>query len=147
MGIGDYPCGSGPCGFDPVSAISARNTEVAAIPYYDPSIRGFALQTNGDLKTVHPVIQEASFALGIALGSIPAAPKVGLNVKRIKATRPADILTVCKDEVNVALARLLEAGDIRVNDVRAEARWGRVGLEVDIVNLRDQSTTTLTGVL
>lgn len=140
MGIGDHSCGEGPCGFDPSPSTSVRVVGTNAIPYYDPEIRGFALATTGDLVSVHPVIQQASFFLGVALGSIPAAPDVGLNIKRIKAARSEDILVVCRDEVNIALARPIAAGDVRVVEVRAEAKGGRVGMEVDIMNLRDRTS-------
>lgn len=148
MGIGDYPCGVGPCGFDPVGGVSARSTNAAAIPYYDPSVRGFATLADGDLRDVHPVVQEASFALGVELGSIPAAPRVGLNVNRIKAARTADVQRVAEDEVNIALRALLDAGDIRVQRVVTFARGGAIRMDTEIVNLRDPNRrpVTITGV-
>lgn len=140
MGIGDHPCGVGPCGFDPVGAPSERLTTPAAIPYYDPAIRGLPILANGDLASAHPVIQEASLAIGVALGSIPATPGLGLNVKRILAARRDDVPQVALDEVNVALKRLIDAGDVRVIRVQAEARNGRVAMDTEIANLRDPSS-------
>lgn len=148
MGIGSYPCGVGPCGFDPVAAPTARTTLTSAIPYYDPSIRGFATLSNGDLRSVHPVIQEASFALGVPVGSIPSTPNVGLNVKRILAATADTLQRVAEDEVNVALRRLLDAKDILVKRVVTERRGGYVRMDVEIVNLRDpgSDTSTIRGV-
>lgn len=147
MGIGDHPCGVGPCGFAPVGAPTVRSTATAAIPYYDPSVRGFATLADGDLRDVHPVVQEASFALGVELGTIPAARFVGLNVKRIKAQRTEDVQRVAEDEVNVALRRLLDAGDVRVLRVLTIARGGAIRMETEIVNLREPNdSVTITGV-
>ena len=137
MGLGSYACGVGPCGHDPVASPSTRSTAASAIPYYDPLIRGFATTSDGDLVSVHPVVQEASFALGVALGSIPSAPTVGLNIRRIKSARSADVPIVARDEVEVALKRLIDAGDIQIVRVTASAAWGRVLMETEFVNLRD----------
>jgi len=140
MGIGDHPCGVGPCGFAPVGAPTVRSTATAAIPYYDPAIRGLPILANGDLATAHPVIQEASLAIGVVLGSIPAAPTVGLNVKRILQARREDVPQVATDEVNVALKRLIDAGDVRVIRVTAIAYPTRVAMDTEIANLRDPAS-------
>lgn len=137
MGIGSYPCGTGPCGHDPVAAPSARVVGVSAVPYYDPAIRGFKVGSDGDLVSVHPVIQQAAFALGLELGSIPATPRLGLDRKRILKARAEDVQRTAEDAVNVALKRLLDAGDVRVERVITERKWGRVAMDVEIVNLRD----------
>lgn len=139
MGIGDYPCGNGPCGHDPVAAPSARVVGTSAIPYYDPTVRGFKVDTNGDLVSVHPVIQEAAFALGVELGSIPATPRLGLDRRRILKARREDVQRTAEDAVSVALKRLLDRGDIAVVRVVTERQYGRVAMDVEIVNLRDPS--------
>lgn len=140
MALGSFACGIGPCGFAPVGAITERISGAAAIPYYDPAIRGLPLLANGDLATAHPIIQEASLALGVVLGSIPATPGLGLNVKRILRARRAEVQQVATDEVNVALKRLIDAGDIRVVRVAAFSRDGRVAMDTEIANLRDPSS-------
>jgi hypothetical protein len=149
MGIGSYPCGTGPCGFDPVAAPSARETLAGSIPYYDPAVRGFATLSNGDLRSVHPVIQEASFSLGVKLGDIPSAPTVGLNVKRILTASADSLQRVAEDEVAIALRRLLDAKDLVVKRVQTARSSGYVQMEVEIVNLRDpgNGNTTIRGVL
>ena len=138
MGAGAYAFGLGPFGFDPVAAWTVRSTAHAVTPLYDPYTRDFPFRpTGGDFIDVHGVVQEACIALGIRKGSLAAAPKLGLDFKRIKNTRAADIPAVCKDEVERTLSRLVERKDLRIKAIRAEAAGGRVGLEVDIINLRD----------
>ena len=150
MGAGTYAFGLGPFGFDPVQPPTTRSTAPVVTPLYDPFTRDFQFRpTGGDFIDVHGVVQEACIALGIAKGSLAAAPKLGLDFKRIKNTRSADIPSVCKVEVERALSRLIERKDLRIKALRAEASGGRVGLEVDIINLRDPSnegaTVTLKG--
>lgn len=144
MGAGTYAAGVGPAGFDPVGAWTVRSTSPAVTPLFDPYTRDFPFApTGGDFLAVHVVVQEACLALGIPLGSMASAPKLGIDVKRIRSTRAADIPAVCRDEVERCLSRLIERKDLRIKEIRAEAGGGRVGLEVDIVNLRDPENAGL----
>lgn len=154
MGAGSYAAGLGPAGYDPVAAPSTRTADAVAIPLYDPKIKGYPYAPEGDdglcqLVDVHPVMQEVSLALGLGKGTIKSLPGLGINIKRIRNTRSADIPEVVRDEVNRALESLIAAKDILLREVRSEAKNGRVGFEADVVNLRDprseRPVTTLRG--
>ncbi len=145
MGYGDYPFGSGPFGYDPVANPTSRATSTEPFPLFDPYTQGYPFDpSGGELISVHPVMQSAALSLGIALGSVPAVPGLGINVKRIRKARAADVPQVFTDEVGVCLAHLTTAGLIEIVKAVATASNGTVTGQVELRNLADPTASTAT---
>lgn len=140
MGFGSYPFGTGPFGYDPVTgaAIPARVT--APTPIYDPATKTYPSAADGTLIDNHPVVLEVSLALGIRAGAIPSLASFGLRTERIRKARREELQQVAQDEVELALARLIERGDVALVSVVATTKPGIVKLEVQFRNLRDPGT-------
>ena len=140
MGFGSYPFGVGPFGYDPVTGAVIPAKVAAPTPIYDPSTRTFPLTADGTLADNHPVVLEVSLALGIRAGSIPSLVSFGLRTERIRKARREELQQTAQGEVELALSRLIERGDVALVSVVATAKSGIVQLEVVFRNLRDPET-------
>jgi hypothetical protein len=146
MGIGNSPCGVGPCGHDAVAAASARTVQLPPTVLLDPTTRSWRTE-NGAIVTGDPVLQEATLALCIELGSIPSDPERGIDVQAIRRARPAELERVVLDKVTRALRRPLAAKELVLLGVVVASTPGRVGFDVSVMLPRDPSSrTTIRGV-
>lgn len=136
-GAGAYPAGIGPAGYSPVPDASGRPVAVPIAAFYDPALRGFPFDDNGEIVGVHPVDQEAALRVTIPLGSLRSSPLVGINWARIRLASGAALQRTIDDEVRTALRTLVNAGDVKINGspLLPEA-FGRPLFLVDYVNLR-----------
>lgn len=140
MGFGSYPFGAGPFGYDPVTGAVIPAKVAAPTPIYDPATKTFPLAADGTLADNHPVVLEVSLALGIRAGSIPSLASFGLRTERIRNARRDELQRTAEDEVELALSRLIERGDVELVSVTATAKAGVIRLEVVFRNLRDPET-------
>ena len=140
MGFGSYPFGKGPFGYDPVTGAAIPPRVTAPTPIYDPATKTFPSASDGSLIDNHPVVLEVSLALGIRAGAIPSLASFGLRTERIRKARRDELQQVAQGEVELALARLIERGDVALESVVASAKSGIVQLEVKFRNLRDPGT-------
>lgn len=140
MGFGSYPFGVGPFGYDPVTAAVIPAKVSAPTPVYDPATKTFPFAADGTLADNHPVVLEVSLALGIRAGSIPSLVSLGLRAERIRNARRDELQRTAEDEVELALSRLIERGDVELVSVTATVKSGAIRLEVVFRNLRDPET-------
>jgi hypothetical protein len=126
-GMGYGLMGFGPMGFDdvtPVTPITPIASQMPALPplpaarFWDATTKGFIQNADGTFQGVHPVDQMVQMLLTIEQGTVPALGKVGQRYRQRLQGVPANkALNVVKDETNVALAPLLQAGDITILSV------------------------------
>lgn len=136
MALGDYAAGEGPCGFDPRVTTDRTAPVVPKAILIDLVTRRTLFDSNGYARAMDPVDQEVALSIGIEKGAITSAPNTGLDVQRILRASDAALLTTATDAVNVAVARPLARGDIRILAVNVERREGRVLILCDYYNVR-----------
>lgn len=136
-GAGAYPAGIGPAGFDPADETDAKAQPLPVAAFYDPALRGFPINDDGEVIGVHPVDQEVAIRTTIPKGSLKCAPNVGIDWARIRRASKATMLRDIEDEVRTTLKPLIDAGDIRLDSVTLwpEAA-GRPLFFVDYFNVR-----------
>jgi len=84
MALGDYGCGVGPCGFDPVVETVARAfARAPTAQEFDGATRDFPLEADGNFRALHPVDQGVALSMCIRKRSIPSAPDVGNTIHEI----------------------------------------------------------------
>lgn len=140
MGLGQYPCGVGPCGLDPLPAASAARSVVApSALMFDGASRDFPLNpATGRYYGVTPVAQRVELALLIALGKVPAVPTLGIQLANIVPVTGPKLQTDVETAVNTALATPLQRGDIAILTIRGtSAIRGRITVYVRFQDLRD----------
>jgi hypothetical protein len=137
MPAGSSPAGTGVAGHDPVPPDPLRSSPRAGALYFELFERVFPFADEGDAILTHPVDQAVALAVGIHLGSVAAAPNLGVDFQRLKRTSAAAMQSAVTDVVRTALRALIDAGDIAFlgAPLMPEAR-GRPWFFVDYTNLR-----------
>jgi hypothetical protein len=139
MGAGDEEAGSGLAGVDsPVTSLRATGSLATAL-LFDLSSKSTLVDADGFARVMDPTDQEVLFCLCVQRRSLPSSPDVGMDYDRIARASKATLQRLAEDEVNVALVRPLERGDVRVLEVHVTRSGGRVSLLVDYVNLRTRA--------
>lgn len=137
MSAASLPAGFGLAGFNSpvIDEVAALLRPVSA--YYDPDLREFVLDDGGQFTNVHPVDQEVSLRLGVALGTLAGSPNVGLDVASLKRASAESMQAAVNDAVQTALADLVDRGDIELlgSPLMPDAA-GRPFFFVDYRNLR-----------
>lgn len=140
MGLGQFPAGVGPYGFDPVPDPTPVTpaTEMQSA-YFDLGLRDVPLDDDGNLKQMHPVDQAMQLAIGMRTGTFKARPTDGIKLAELQRLAPARRLATVITKVNAAANDLIKNGDVRIElvelidqDVR-----GRLFFVVHYFNLRD----------
>lgn len=111
-GAGAYPAGIGPAGFDPATDATATETPLPVAAFYDPSVKGFPLNDEGEAVGVHPVDQEVAIRVTVPKGSISCCPSVGISWSRLRTASRRTMQKVVDDEVRSALATMIADGSI-----------------------------------
>lgn len=148
--MGAFRMGSGPMGFDPlIFTTPAPPPPLNPARNWDAAIRAFDQLSDGTFLGVHPVDQMVQMLLTIEQGSVPALGNVGQRYRaRLLGAPPQQVPTIVLDETKVAIKQLLDAGDVALLGVTADASVkGRVLISVAYQNLRgptptDQRTAT-----
>lgn len=145
MGAGQYGCGVGPCGADPVYVPQSPSPVVPPRAVkYDPSVKGFVLtDANGNAIDVHPVDQMVAVRWTWEEGVSASSPTVGQRIRaRMAVSAPNKWLSIAVDEFNLAVADLVTAGDVKVLGVvqTVNPTNGAVVFVPSYVNLRDPNT-------
>ena len=115
--------------------------------WWDARQRTFTENPDGTSLFVHPVDQRVQLLITIEQGAIPSLGAVGQRYRQRLVGIPMNqIPTVVLDETKVALAALLNAGDILLYGVDTDASVrGAVKIRVRYKNLRlppTQGTTS-----
>lgn len=140
-GAGAYPAGEGYGGWDPDTGESTVRTKtLAAAPKFDPLTRRYELASTGGLADEHPVIARARHLLGLRRRGIASAPTVGIPIARMRIARPDQRQREAEDAVNIALAPLLAAGDVRIKSVTLSDPYNGT-FYTELVNLRAADAT------
>ena len=136
-GVGWFPAGIGPAGYDPVIPPDApRDVRPPAALQFDGQTRDFPLNATGFYKESHPVDQRVALALSISRGAIAAAPDVGNKLRTIRRVSPAVAETLAKQYIREALADLTAAKSIRVDQIKIDLSVpGRLMFAVTYLNL------------
>lgn len=146
LGLGWFPAGVGPAGYDPVIPPDApRRVRPPVALRYDGATRDFVLRADGFYAEIHPVDQKVSLAMCISRGAVAAVPGLGNKLRTIRRTTAAVATTLAKQYVREALADLLAAKSIALKDVTVQADVpGRLLVFVLYHNLELDETTTNT---
>jgi len=140
MGLGQYPCGIGPCGLDPLPAASAARSVVAPTALlFDGASRDFPINpATGRYYGVTSVAQRVELALLIAFGKVPAVPALGIQLANIVPVAGAKLQADVENAVKTALAVPLQRGDIALLTIRGTSTVrGRITVYVRFQDLRD----------
>jgi hypothetical protein len=85
MPLGDYACGAGPCGFDPIQTTDPRTSERApSALWYDAASRDFLRDDAGRFLALHPIDQGVGLSLTVSRGQLKSAPNVGNRLDRVE---------------------------------------------------------------
>jgi hypothetical protein len=137
LGVGWYPAGLGPAGYDPVVPPNApRDVRPPAALMFDGQTRDFPLDDNGFYREVHPVDQRVALALSISRGAIASVPGIGNKLRTIQRVRPNVAETLARNYINEALAELLRAKSIHIEKITIDTGVaGRLLFAVTYLNL------------
>lgn len=144
---GTFRAGHAPAGVGiPVQTGAPPPRSPFAAPCYDLASRQVLQNADGSFQSIHPVDLKARLALGVLLGTISSAPTVGCDwsAPRQTSTAPKEL----ENDVNVALASLIQNGDVKLVAVSIDQSVpGRTLRLVDYLNLRlpGSAARTLTG--
>jgi hypothetical protein len=124
VGFGYGLMGAGPMGFDDIQPVTYPVPTTAPIPpmpvarFWDASTQGFVQNEDGTFLPVNPIDQMVQMLLTIEQGSVPALGNVGQRYRaRLLGVPNQQAQAVALNETQVALAKLLAAGDITLNNV------------------------------
>jgi len=140
MGAGEYPCGFGPCGLDPLPTGSTpRSLSPPVALLFDGATRDFPLNPDtGRYYGVTPVAQKVELALLIALKALRAAPAVGISFEDVVPVEGDKFQADVEAAVRTALAPMLKADEIElISIVAASPVRGGIRAAVTFKDLTD----------
>jgi len=139
MALGDYPCGTGPCGYDPIVTGTPRTFTTPAAIRYDGASRSFVQDSAGLLTACHPVDRLMAIGLLVKRGSLASSPTTGHTLHEITDLGSPNLAREVSDRLTQAqpVARVLAAGDARIDSIEHEIRpHGGIAVAVHYTNLR-----------
>lgn len=146
LGLGWFPAGIGPAGYDPVVPPDApRNVRPPAALRLDGASRDYVLDDDGFYAELHPVDQKVALALLVSRGAIAAVPGLGNKLRTIRRVSAAVAETLTRQYIREALADLIRGKSIEVESVVVDTSVaGRLLFSVAYKNLeleRDNNRT------
>lgn len=146
LGLGWFPAGIGPAGYDPVVPPDApRNVRPPAALRLDGASRDYVLDADGFYAESHPVDQKVGLALLVSRGAIAAVPDLGNRLRTIRRVSAAVAETLARQHIREALADLISGKSIEIESIVIDtAVAGRLLFSVAYRNLeldRDSVTT------
>src|SRR5271156_3877269 len=93
MTIGQWLCGNFGAGADMLT-FGGKTPPMSANPQYDPQLRVIVINANGTIAAVNYVDEMVAFALTVKLGTIPAAPTIGIDWDAMRRATAANMLNV-----------------------------------------------------
>lgn len=147
MGAGEYPCGIGPCGLDPLpAASSARSVTPPVALLFDGKSRDFPINPDtGRYYGVTPTAQKVQLALLTRKGAIPANPTLGLDLSKVVPVAGPKLQSDVELAVRSALASVIRANQIQILDIKGTATIrGRIKVEVRYQDLTDPKRPSYT---
>ena len=134
MGAGTWPAGSIIAGGDVFTSSPAVPPRTAAAQY-SPTGRVVVVNADGSVAVVHYVDQQVSLALGVPLGSIKAAPTIGIDLETIRKATKLTLQRCVTDAVSRALGSLLALRSITLGTITSTWRPGASLWSVNYTNL------------
>lgn len=146
LGLGWFPAGIGPAGYDPVVPPDApRNVRPPAALRLDGPSRDYVLDANGFYAESHPVDQKVGLALLVSRGAIASVPGIGNKLRTIRRVSAAVAETLARQYIREALAELITGKSIAIDSIVVDtAVAGRLLFSVAYKNLeleRDNERT------
>lgn len=138
-GAGAFDAGEGDAGWEVLTPGVARSKTLVPAPKFDPLTRRYLIGDGGALIEEHPVLARARHLLGIRRRGIASAPTVGIPLARLRAARQDQVQREVEDAVRIALAPLVDAGDLEIVRVQIELPF-RGRFYTDLRNLRAPNT-------
>jgi hypothetical protein len=139
-GVGSFPAGSGPAGFDPVIISPPKAAVAQGAIRYEGRTRGWVQADDGQYVKLHPVEQAVALAMCTRKGSLKSAPKVGNTLFEIEYVGGnPDLAADVEDRVLNAfpLSTLIASGDIEVIKIVIDETNGLI-VTLYFKNLRAQ---------
>lgn len=96
---------------------SLRYFKNAVVIAYDPSIRDFSLDANGDAEPMHYVDQRVALTLNILQGTLSGDSTLGALLKDIKRFGTQTTKADAKRAIMSALQDIINDGEIEVVDI------------------------------
>ena len=135
MGFGTDPLGDAPAGFDLPEASEERVVVPANALKLDGETLDFVADGDG-FAAAHPVDAKFFNKLRIAGGTIRSAPELGQGITTLEYIDPLTINDFVRDQVNLASADMIAAGEIAVHNTWLDTKTpGRLMVSVDYTNL------------
>ena len=146
LGLGWFPAGIGPAGYDPVIPPGApRRARPPAALKFDGASRDFVLREDGFYEEIHPVDQKVALALCISRGAVAAVPELGNQLRTIRRVSRAVAETLAKQYVRETLADMIAGKSIELIDTKVQTDVpGRLFVFVLYRNLELDAETTNT---
>jgi hypothetical protein len=146
LGMGWFPAGIGPAGYDPVVPPDGpRNVRPPAALRLDGLARDYVLDDDGFYAESHPVDQKVGLALLVSRGAIAAVPGIGNKLRTIRRVSVAVAETLTRQHINEALSDLIRGKSIDIESIVVDtAVAGRLLFSVAYKNLeldRDNERT------
>lgn len=139
-GAGEGLAGEFPMGAELITQPSPVGILVQSqyVPRFDLQTRSFPRDpVTGLLKLIHWVDQAVALALGITNGDFVPQSSLGNGLRKIPRNSPQNLESAVVDVVRVALASLLNRGDIGVTEIIVQTQIrGRILVFLTYVNLR-----------
>jgi hypothetical protein len=141
-------------GYSPsVPPNAPRDVRPPAALYFDGQTRDFPLDENGFYREIHPVDQKVALQLSLPRGAIASVTAIGNKLRTIQRVRPSVAETLCRSHIREALAELLSAKSIEIQQIKVEPDDGRLLFAVTYLNLelaflsKSKAFTTVNGSL
>lgn len=137
MGAGSSSAGAVAAGLAELTVSSPRKVpDVSGAALFDPETRTYPFGDDDELEAEHPVWQRVALAVGLRRGSLPSTPNVGIAIERLKRATDQTAQKEAEYAARVALADLIDAGDVKLGAVTAVLPWAGL-FYVDVQNLRE----------
>jgi hypothetical protein len=139
MGLGTDPCGTNACGLDLQQPSGRANRRIPDALNFDGATRNFAIDSDGQYESAHPVDGKVFLICRTVLGSIRSAPELGQTISGNDYIEPRTAQTMVNDRFRVALQAVVNAGEIRILKIEVDTSvHGRLVTALHYVNLVTQ---------
>ncbi len=113
-GAGSASSGIGPAGFDEPTDTDRVVPVLPQAAFFDPALRDFPLDENGEIVSVHPVDQEMALRCGTFVRGLAPSPTTGLDWERLRRTSRQAMQSAIDDVVRQSTLDLVSRGDIEL---------------------------------
>ena len=141
-GVGSSPAGIGQAGF--ISGITSGSAPVGnliAVKYdvYSRSTPDY----NGLVESMDPIDQRVRLILSTPKGQISSVPDHGIDLTDVATSLRSRLASAANLAVKDALAALISAGQIELNNVTTDVVGTTIVITVDYTNLQTTKTNLI----